>query len=91
MGPVGDVILQQYVVDVRERVEKTNLSTSTFLMWPHWHCQHMGERGRCHNKVSKIAIIQRCNKHQRARGLMMSLNHTDSLVDPHQTHLRDHQ
>ena len=88
IGPVGDVILQQYVVDVRERVGKTNLPLRRVLMWPSWRCHRMEGSGRCRKRVSKAAVLQLCAKHQCARGLM-SLGNTDSFVDRHLEYLRD--
>ena len=62
IGPVGDVILQQYVSDVRERVDKK--TTRLFLMLPTSRCQDVGKYGRCRKKISKAAVVQRFAYHQ---------------------------
>ena len=59
LGPIGDVVVNQYVADVRERS-----TTRLFIMLPTSRCQDVGKYGRCRKKISKAAVVQRCAYHQ---------------------------
>ena len=64
LGPVGDILLQQYVADLRKRSEETMFHEDVRPMCPVWRCKHVDKRGRCRGKVTKAAVIQHCLKHQ---------------------------
>ena len=64
LGPVGDIVVDQYVTDVRERALKTMFRMAVLKSRPFWQCEHIGARGRCRKTVTKAAVVQRCSKHQ---------------------------
>ena len=64
LGPVGDIVVDQYVSDVRERALTTSFLMAVFHIRPFSQCEHMGERGCCRKTVTKAAVVQRCGKHQ---------------------------
>ena len=64
MGPVGDIMLQQYVVDVRKRASWTMYYREVLPMCPVWRCKDTDKRGRCRGRVTKAAVVQHCLKHQ---------------------------
>ena len=64
MGPVGDILLQQYVEDVRKRADETMFHKDVRPLCPVWRCKHTDKRGRCRGRVTKAAVVQHCLKHQ---------------------------
>ena len=64
LGPVGDIVVDQYVADIRERTLKTKFVMALFRFQPRSQCEHVGARGRCRKTVTKAAVVQRCSKHQ---------------------------
>ena len=64
MGPVGDIVLQHYVEDVRKRADETMFYKDVRPLCPLWRCKHTDKRGRCRGRVTKAAVVQHCLKHQ---------------------------
>ena len=60
LGPVGVIVVDQYVADVRQRALKTRFRMAVFHIRPFSQCEHIGARGRCRKTVTKAAVVQRC-------------------------------
>ena len=73
LGPVGEVVVNQYIADIRERTLKTKFKMALFRMRPSSQCEHIGARGRCRKTVTKVAVVQRCGKHQFVQGVYTDL------------------
>ena len=64
LGPVGDIVVDQYVADVRRRALKSVYRMAVLKSRPFSQCEHIGARGRCRKTVTKAAAVQLCGKHQ---------------------------
>ena len=64
LGPVGDIVVDQYVADIRERTLKSKFVMALFRFEPRSQCEHIKARGCCLKTVTKAAVVQRCGKHQ---------------------------
>ena len=64
LGPVGDIVVDQYVADVRRRALKSVYRMAVLKSRPFSQCEHIGARGRCRKTVTKAAAVQLCGTHQ---------------------------
>ena len=59
LGELSELIVQAYIAEHREH---TLVDTS--LEEPTWRCIYEVGRGRCRKRVSSVALVQDCAKHQ---------------------------
>ena len=64
LGPVGKIVLSQYVEAAREQAQATMLYWEVAPMQPTWRCMNTDGRGRCRGRVSEAAVVQLCTRHQ---------------------------
>ena len=67
LGPVGKIVLAQYLEDAREQAQATMLYREVAPMQPTWRCKNTDGRGRCRGRVTEAAVVQLCARHQFTR------------------------